>query len=185
MSEEIKKLRAENERLREEVEHLKNELLRLVERNLDLSEQMESYTELRRRVEVARELLDGNINRQRNADLQDDAQLLALLELRVEQQRLHLQPDFDTDALAKLLGVSHDRLVRLFRNKTIHRSPEAYISNLRVLAALRLLREKPNYSIAAVAVEAGFGNVRTMQRRIQEAIGMTPAEYRQILTRDM
>ncbi len=81
--------------------------------------------------------------------------------------------------------MSHDRLVRLFRNKTIHRSPEAYISNLRVLAALRLLREKPNYSIAAIAEEAGFGNVRTMQRRIQEAIGMTPAEYRQILTRDL
>ena len=68
MSEEIKKLQAENERLREEVERLKDELLRLVERNLDLSEQMECYTELRRRVEVARELLDGNINRQRNAE---------------------------------------------------------------------------------------------------------------------
>ena len=180
MSEEIKKLQAENERLREEVERLKDELLRLVERNLDLSEQMECYTELRRRVEVARELLDGNINRQRNADLQDDAQLLALLELRVEQQHLHLQPDFDTDALAKLLGVSHDRLVRLFRNKTIHRTPEAYIDNLRVLAALRMLREKPQWTIAAIAEECGLGNIRTLQRRVQEVIGMTPAQYRQM-----
>jgi len=136
-------------------------------------------------VEVARELMDGNINRQRNADLQDDAQLLALIELRVEQQRLHLQPDFDTDALADLIGVSHERLTRLFRTNTIHRTPEAYIGNLRVLTALRLLREKPNYSIAAIAKDAGFSNVRTLQRRIMDTIGMTPVEYRQILTRDI
>ena len=66
-----------------------------------------------------------------------------------------------------------------------HRTPDAYIDNLRVLAALRLLRDKPNYTIAVVAEEAGFSNVRTLQRRIQDAIGMTPVEYRLMLTRDM
>jgi len=182
--EEVQKLINENQTLKNEVEKLKDELVRLVRRNLDLSERQEAHTEMRRRVEVARELLDGNITRQRNADLQDDSQLMALIELRVEQQRLHLKPDFNSEALAELIGVSHERLVRLFHNQTIHRSPDAYIDNLRVLAALRLLREKPRYNIAAVAEEAGFGNVRTLQRRVQEAIGMTPVEYRQILTRD-
>ena len=181
---EAQKLINENEALKQEVEKLRDELVRLVSRNLDLSERLEAYSDLRRRVEGARELLDGNITRQRNADLQDDAQLLALLELRVEKDLLHLKPDFDANGLAELLGVSHERLVRLFRNQTIHRSPEAYIDNLRVLTALRLLRQKPNYNIAAVAQEAGFGNVRTLQRRVQEAIGMTPVEYRAMLTRD-
>lgn len=32
---------------------------------------------------------------------------------------------------------------------------------------------------------AGFSNVRTLQRRIQEAIGMSPVEYRLMLTRDL
>ncbi|MCR4603939.1 MAG: helix-turn-helix domain-containing protein [Prevotella sp.] len=182
--EDTQKLINENQTLRAEVERLKDELVRLIGRNLDLSERLEAYTEMRRRVEVARELLDGNVNRQRNADLQDDSQLMALIELRVEQQRLHLKPDFKSEELAKLIGVSHERLVRLFRNQTIHRTPDAYIDNLRVLAALRLLREKPKYNIAAVAEEAGFSNVRTLQRRVQEAIGMTPVEYRHILTRD-
>ena len=59
------------------------------------------------------------------------------------------------------------------------------IDNLRTLAALRLLREKPNYTIAVVAEEAGFSNVRTLQRRIQEAIGMSPVDYRLMLTKDM
>ena len=54
----------------------------------------------------------------------------------------------------------------------------------RAAEVLRLLREKPQYNIAAVAEEAGFGNVRTLQRRIQEVIGMTPVEYRAMLTRD-
>ena len=87
--------------------------------------------------------------------------------------------------LAEMLGVSQNRLALLFRHQTIHRTPDAYIDNLRVLAALRLLREKPNYTIAVVAEEAGFSNVRTLQRRIQEAIGMSPVDYRLMLTRDL
>lgn len=146
---------------------------------------LENNQELRRRTEVAREIMEGNIERQRNADLRDDGQLMALIEMRVEKDRPHLKPDFDSVALAEMLGVSQARLAQLFRHQTIHRTPDAYIDNLRTLAALRLLREKPNYTIAVVAEEAGFSNVRTLQRRIQEAIGMSPVDYRLMLTRDL
>ena len=185
MKDEIKKLQEENAFLRDEVERLKDELVRLVSRNLDLSERLEYDVELRRRTEVAREIMEGNIERQRNADLRDDGQLMALIEIRVEKDRPHLKPDFDAAALAEMLGVSMQRLVQLFRHQSIHRTPEAYIDNLRTLAALRLLREKPNYTIAVIAEEAGFSNVRTLQRRIQEAIGMSPVDYRLMLTRDI
>jgi len=183
--EEIKQLQDENAQLREEVDRLKDELVRLVSRNLDLSERLECDVELRRRTEVAREIMEGNIERQRNADLRDDGQLMALIEMRVETERPHLRPDFDAADLAEMLGVSQARLNQLFRHQTIHRTPDAYIDNLRTLAALRLLREKPNYTIAVVAEEAGFSNVRTLQRRIQEAIGMSPVDYRLMLTRDL
>ena len=182
---ECERLTAENATLKEEVERLKDELIRLVSRNLDLSERLEEDVEMRRRVEVARELLDGNIQRQRNADLQDDGQLMAMIELKVEKDLPHLSPDFDSNALAELLGVSHERLVRLFRHQTIHRTPDAYIDNLRVLQALRLLREKPLYNIATIATEAGFSNVRTLQRRVPDVIGMSPVDYRVMLTRDI
>lgn len=188
----IKQLTADNERLtnenkelRKEIDRLRDEMIRLVSRNLDLSERLEEDVEMRRRTEVARELLEGNIQRQRNADLQDDSQLMAIIEMRVEKDSPHLSPDFNSDDLAEMLGVSRERLMRLFRKQTIHRTPDAYIDNLRVLAALRLLREKPMYNIATVAEEAGFSNVRTLQRRIQDAIGMTPIDYRLMLTRDM
>ena len=183
--EEIKQLQEENAALRQEIDKLRNELIRLVSRNLDLSQRLEEDLEMRRRTEVARELLNGNIERQRNADLKDDSQLMALIELHLEQDRPHLKPDFDAAALAQLLGVSQERLNRLFRHQTIYRTPDAYIDNLRVLAALRMLREKPQWSIAAIAEESGIGNVRTLQRRVQEVVGMTPVDYRRMLTRDM
>ena len=185
MKEDLKKLQEENAFLRGEVERLKDELIRLVRRNLDLSERLELDVELRRRTEVAREIMEGHVERQRNADLQDDGQLMALIEMRVEKDRPHLKPDFDAAALAEMLGVSQARLNQLFRKQTIHRTPEAYIDNLRTLAALRLLREQPNYSIAAIAEESGFTNIRMLQRRIQEAIGMSPVDYRIMLTRDI
>ena len=184
MKDDIRKLEEETALLRKEVERLKDELVRLVSRNLDLSERLECDVELRRRTEVAREIMEGNIERQRNADLRDDGQLMALLEMRVEKDRPHLKPEFCPADLAELLGISQQRLTLLFRHQTIHRTPEAYIDNLRTLAALRLLREKPNYTIAVVAEEAGFSNVRTLQRRIQEAIGMSAVDYRLMLTRD-
>ena len=182
---EIKQILAENERLKEEVSTLKDEMIRLVRRNLDLTERMEEDTEQRRRVEVARELLEGNIQRQRNADLQDDGQLMALVDIRLEENRAHLKPDFDSHQLAELLGVSHERLNRLFRNKSIYRTPEGYIDNLRTLNALRLLRTQPNYSIASIAEDSGFNHVRTMQRRIMDVVGMTPADYRALFIKDL
>ena len=181
---ELQQLQAENAALRAEIDQLKDEMMRLISRNLDLTERFEDDVDLRRRVQVAREILEGNIERQRNADLQDDGQLMAIIEMRVESDMLHQDPDFDTAALARLLGVSQERLLRLFRKQTIYRTPEAYIDNIRLLAAMRMLREQPNYTIAVIAEEAGFGNVRTLQRRFQDAIGMTPVEYRLMMTRD-
>ena len=182
---EIKQMQAEIERLRADNARLQSEMIRLVSRNLELSEQLEVDVELRRRSDVARTLMEENIERQHNADLQDDGQLMVLLELRVEQENALMQPDFDSKALAKLLGVSHERLVRLFRRSSIYSSPDAYLDNLRTLLAMRLLRDKPQYSIAAVAEESGLKNIRTLQRRIQEVVGMTPVEYRLLFNRDV
>lgn len=190
--EEYDHLQAENARLqtqlaeaRQEMEQLKDALVRMVNRNLELSERLEKDDELRRRTEVAREIMDNNVERQRNADLKDDGVLMALIEQLVEKDRPHLKPDFNAAALAELLGVSQHRLSLLFRHQTRYNTPEAYIDNLRTLAALRLLRDKSMYTIPVIAEEAGFSSVRTLQRRIQEAIGMTPVEYRLIFTKDL
>ena len=116
---ELEKLQSENAALKEEVERLKNEMMRLISHNLDLAQHLEEDVELRRRASVAREIMQVNIERQRNADLQDDGQLLALLELRLEQGKGHQSPDFNAAALAQMLGVSVERLNRLFRHMAV------------------------------------------------------------------
>ena len=55
---------------------------------------------------------------------------------------------------------------------------------LTTCARWKPLREQPNYTIAVVAEEAGFSNVRTLQRRIQEVIGMSPVDYRLMVMGD-
>jgi chromosome segregation ATPase len=67
----IKKYQDEITFLKKEVERLKDELVRMVSRNLDLSERLEWDVELRRHTQVAREIMEGHVERQRNADLQD------------------------------------------------------------------------------------------------------------------
>ena len=192
MAENLKDLKAENEQLKAEnadlkkkLEYTREQFVRLMSRNLDLSDRIEGDLEFRRRVDVARELIDMNVERIRNADLRDDGQLMAIVETKVEGDRLHLDPDFDANALAKLIGVSKERLDRLFRNKSMYRTPEAYIDNLRLLTAMRLLREKPNYNIASISEDAGFKHVRTMQRKLMDVLGLTPAEYRALYNRDL
>ena len=185
MKEHIKQMQEEIDSLKKEVERLKNQVIHLVGRNIELTERLEYDVELRRRTEVARELIEAHAERLHNADLQDDGELMALIELRVEKERPHLKPDFCAKDLADMLGVSMNRLTRLFRNQTMHHTPDAYIDNLRTLAALKLLRDKPNYTLAAIAEEAGFSSVRTLQRRIQEVTALTPIEYRLMLTKDL
>ena len=183
--EDVKQMQEEIVSLKKEVERLKNQVIHLIGRNIELTEYLEYDVELRRRTEVARELIEAHAERLRNADLQDDGELMALIEIRVEKERPHFNPDFCAKDLADMLGVSMNRLTRLFRTQTMHRTPDAYIENLRTLAALKLLRDKPKYTLAAVAEETGFSNVRTLQRRIQEATGLTPVEYRLMLTKDL
>ncbi len=113
---ELRALRAENERLREANALLTDENHRLVSRNLALSEQLDAWHDTRQRVQLLKELLLSDRRRMARADMKDDMELLALIETRVEKEKPHLQPDFDAEALARLLGVTPLRLVRLFRH---------------------------------------------------------------------
>ena len=128
MAKKIEELEQEIARLEQENERLDLENVRLLARNLLMSEQLNSWYELRQRV--------------------------------------------------GWLGVSQARLMRLFRNSTIFRSADEYLENLRLVRALQLLRDHPEYGIAAVSAEAGYNSVRTLQRRMVEVVGMTPVEFR-------
>jgi AraC-like DNA-binding protein len=49
---------------------------------------------------------------------------------------------------------------------------------------MQLLRDHPEYGIAAISAEAGYNSVRTLQRRMSEVVGMTPVEFRMMTEKD-
>ena len=165
MAKKIEELEQEIARLEQENERLDLENVRLLGRNLLMSEQLNSWYELRQRVGWLKAEMERGRRLSMQADLVDDAELLAMLENRLENEPQLVTADFGAKELAELMGVSQARLMRLFRNSTIFRSADEYLENLRLVRA-------------AVSAEAGYNSVRTLQRRMVEVVGMTPVEFR-------
>ena len=178
MAKKVEELEKEIARLEQENERLDIENVRLMARNLLMSEQLNSWYELKQRVNWLKAEMQRGQRLMAKADMVDDAELLAMLENRLEQEPDLVTAEFGMKELAELIGVSQARLIRLFRNSTIFRSPDEYLENIRLMRALQLLRDHPEYGIAAISAEAGYNSVRTLQRRMSEVIGMTPVEFR-------
>ena len=174
MAKKIEELEQEIARLEQENERLDLENVRLLARNLLMSEQLNSWYELRQRVGWLKAEMERGRRLSMQADLVDDAELLAMLENRLENEPQLVTAEFGAKELAELMGVSQARLMRLFRNSTIFRSADEYLENLRLVR----VRDHPEYGIAAVSAEAGYNSVRTLQRRMVEVVGMTPVEFR-------
>ena len=172
-SEEVRKLR-------EAIAKLQEENTQLISRNLQMSEQLNIWYELRQRVNWLKEELEHNQRMTLKADMADDAELLAIIENRLEQEPSIVNGDFDAVQLAQMLGVSQSRLIRLFRSTT-YRSADDYLDYIRLIRGLQLLREHPEYGIASVSEDAGFNSVRTFQRKCNEAVGMSPVEFRMLV----
>jgi transcriptional regulator GlxA family with amidase domain len=178
MAKKIEELEQKIARLEQENERLDMENVRLLGRNLLMSEQLNCWYELKQRVNWLKAEMQRGRRLSMQADMVDDAELLAMLENRLEQEPKLVTAEFGTKELAELMGVSQARLIRLFRNSTIFKSPDEYLENIRLMRAMQLLREHPEYGIAAISSEAGYNSVRTLQRRMSEVIGMTPVELR-------
>ena len=168
----------EFEQLREQVQqlmvnntNLAKTLEILIERNVDLFERLDCFYQVRMRSDWMRDVMKHHREVMANA---------AMIEARIEGDNLPLPPEFGLKDVAELVGITQGRVADLFKKKTIYHSLDKYLDYLRLMRALRLLREKPGYSIEAVAMDAGFNSVRTMQRKINEAIGLTPGEFRVI-----
>ena len=124
MAKKIEELEQEIARLEQENERLDMENVRLLGRNLLMSEQLNSWYELKQRVNWLKAEMQRGRRLTMQADMVDDAELLAMLENRLEQDPNLVTSEFGTKELAELMGVSQARLIRLFRNSTIFKSPE-------------------------------------------------------------
>ena len=173
--------KVENEELRQRVADLEKTNNELVIHNMQLSQKMDAYYDVRRRIHIYKELLARHTEFLRHADLRSDDELLAVIESRLEMERTYENPDFSVKELAEMIDTSQSRIQDLFRNSPLYKSVEDYLDYLRILRSMYYLMSKREWNVAACAQEAGFSAIRSFNRKFQDAIGMSPHEFRKLL----
>ena len=164
--------------LQQQLQKLQKANLELVNHNLQLSKQINAFYDVRRRIQMLKELVNRHQDLLRHADLRDDDELMALIEIRLEENRAYENPNFGLKELADLMGTTQTRLNELFRRSPIHKTVDDYLDYMRLLRSMYYLQTEMSLGIAACAQEAGFSVVRTYNRKFQDALGMTPHEFR-------
>ena len=100
----------------------------------------------------------------------------------LEEKRLYLDPDFNRAQLEAETGVQRDLASRLIKANTGYNFA-VYVNEKRLKHSVELLRDYNNYTIEAVALDSGFGEVRSFYRVFREKFGMTPTAYRETVMR--
>ena len=80
--------------------------------------------------------------------------------------------------LSKLINVCDDYFIRIFKAAT-SRTPTAYITDVRLHQALRLL-SLHQYSISEISDKTGFSSIQYFSRIFKERMGLSPSEYAKI-----
>ncbi len=83
---------------------------------------------------------------------------------------------FSAEAIAEELNISVSSLRQMF-SRIMNMSVKQYITLLRVGNAEKLLRYT-NHSVSSIALETGFGTIRTFNRTFLKIRGVQPTEYR-------
>ena len=80
--------------------------------------------------------------------------------------------------LSRLINVCDDHFIRMFKAAT-SRTPAAYITDVRLHQALRLLSLHQD-SISEISDRTGFSSIQYFSRIFKERMGLSPSEYAKI-----
>ena len=177
---ELQDYKKENDALRARVAELEKANNELIVHNIQLGRKVDLYYDVRRRVHIYKELLVRHSELLRHADLQNDDELMAVIESRLETEHNYEDPDFGIKELANLVDTTQTRIMDLFKKSQLYKSVEDYLDYLRILRSMYYLTWKREWNVAACAQEAGFSAIRSFNRKFQDAIGMSPHEFRQL-----
>jgi len=92
----------------------------------------------------------------------------------------HYAENVRVQTLAGLADVSVAQLERYFR-RVFQLTPQQLLTKLRIEAAMRLLAG--NSSVAAIGQACGFGDQSAFARQFKATVGMTPRDYRSMISR--
>lgn len=95
----------------------------------------------------------------------------------VVQDQLYLSSELSREDLAQLVHLNNARFARMIKECT-GTNFNGYINDLRIDYAIKLLKLHPNYTIRAIADEAGFNSTPILYNLFKKKTGMTPYEFK-------
>ena len=110
-----------------------------------------------------------------------DEQLFLCLRDLIENEQLFLKPDFGRQTLIEHTGLSKERIGAAFAQGSDSVSLPAYVRELRLDYAVRLMNDQPDIAVELVSQASGFTNADTFTRNFRAKYGMTPTTYKQTL----
>ena len=108
-----------------------------------------------------------------------DEQLFLCLRDLIENEQLFLQPDFGRQTLIDRTGLSKECIGAAFAQGSDTNSLPAYVRELRLDYAVRLMNAQPDITIEQVSQASGFTSADTFTRNFRAKFGMTPTAYKQ------
>ena len=108
-----------------------------------------------------------------------DEQLFLFLRDLIENEQLFLQPDFGRRSLIDRTGLSKEHIGAAFAQGSDNASLPAYVRELRLDYAVRLMNDKPELTVEQVSMASGFTSADTFTRNFRAKFGMTPTTYKQ------
>lgn len=99
------------------------------------------------------------------------------METLIVDNKLFLEHGFGRDELCRLANISKNDISPLLRQYAGVDNVTDYINRLKVEYSIKLMSEKPNLSIDAIASESNFTSRSTFYRVFQKICGMSPAQY--------
>ena len=109
----------------------------------------------------------------------NDEQLFIYLRDLIESEQMFLQPDFGRQTLIDRTGLSKDRIGAAFAQGSDMNSLPAYVRELRLDYAIRLMNDQPDITVEQVSQASGFTSADTFTRNFRTKYGMTPTAYKQ------
>ena len=124
-------------------------------------------------------LLQQEIDDVTNVADMTDEQLMSWIDAQIESLGLHKNPNVTLKEISKALGLTQRRITQAIRTRREDNTLAEYLNAKRLLEGCRLLVEQPNWTIDAVAHEAGFGGTTTFRTIFRNRFGMSPKQYRE------
>ena len=153
------------------------ELRSIRKKNAVLSKEITERIEYEEKYQL---LLEGGQVVAESLDELSDSELFHYLRQVILKENLHLNPLFDRQYLMDRFHLSKDRIGAAFsKGSQYYPSLAAYVNELRLIHAAKLLVEKPSLSIANIATASGFASGSVFTRNFKQRYALTPTQFRE------